>query len=188
MQVEIVKCEVMGMYWYVLFVRTGRERNVEQLLKERLNTNLFSPFVPLYEKYFKNSGILKKESKTLFPSYVFIESKVSNQDFLKSISTLIYSSSDIVRILKYGDAEFAMRESEKGMLLSLCDKNHCIEPSSGIIVGDRIHILDGPLKGWESIVRKVNRHKRQAWIEIEFMGNMRLVIVALEIVDKIKQD
>jgi transcriptional antiterminator NusG len=53
------------------------------------------------------------------------------------------------------------------------------------MVGDKIHITDGPLKGRESIVRKVNRHKRLAWIEIKFMGEARLVSVALEIVDKI---
>lgn len=54
-----------------------------------------------------------------------------------------------------------------------------------LMVGDRIQILDGSLKGLESIVRKVNRHKRQAWIEIEFMGDIRLVSVALEIVEKV---
>lgn len=173
------------MYWYVLFVRTGREQKVEKLLKKRLGTDVFVPFVPLYERLFKISETVKKELKPLFPSYVFIESEVSDQEFLKIRSTLIYISSDILRILRYGNTEIAMRESEKRMLLSLCNDDHCIESSSGIIVGDRIHVTDGPLKGWESMVRKVNRHKRQAWIEIEFMGDIRLVSIALEIVEKV---
>jgi len=33
----------------------------------------------------------------------------------------------------------------------------------------------------ESIVKKVNRHKREALIEIEIMGDARLVTVALYI-------
>lgn len=72
------------------------------------------------------------------------------------------------------------------MLLSLCNDDHCIESSSGIIEGDRIHIIEGPISGRESIVKKVNRHKRQAWIEIEFLGSMRLISVALEVVEKIR--
>ena len=173
------------MYWYVLFTRTGREEKVEQLLKERLDTDVFVPFVPLHERLFKISGTIKKELKPLFPSYVFIESEVSSQEFMKRINALIHISHDIVHTLRYSDTEIAMRESEKRMMLSLCNDDHCIESSSGIIEGDRIYITDEPLKGWESIIKKVNRHKRQAWIEIEFIGEMRLVSVALEIVEKV---
>ena len=68
------------------------------------------------------------------------------------------------------------------MLLSLCNDSHCIESSSGIIEGDKIHVTDGPLKGYESIIKRVNRHKRQAVIEIEFIGDRRQVSVPLEVV------
>lgn len=173
------------MYWYVFFVRTGREQKVEQFLRERLDIDMFMPFVPLQECLFKINGTVKKELKPLFPSYVFIESEISSQEFIKRTRTLIYASRDIICILRYSDTEIVMRESEKQVLLSLCNDDHCIESSSGIKEGNRIHITDGPLKGWESIVKKVNRHKRQAWIEIEFMGSIRLVSVSLEIVDKI---
>lgn len=173
------------MYWYILFVKTGREQKVEQFLKKRLDTDIFFPFIPLAERLFKISGILKKELKPLFPGYVFIESEVSEQEFIKRVRVQIYDSNDIVHILKYSDTEIAVRESEKQMLLNLCHEDHYIKSSSGVIVGDRIHITSGALKGWESIVRKVNRHKRQAWVELEFMGALRMVTVAFEIVSKV---
>ncbi|WP_027631046.1 antiterminator LoaP [Ruminiclostridium cellobioparum] len=174
------------MYWYILFVRTGRELKVEQFLRERLDSDIFNPFVPLQQFLFKTKGIVKKELKPLFPSYVFIESEIPGQEFIKRTKTLLCVSRDIVHILRYSDTEIAMRESEKQLLLSLCNDDRCIESSNGISEGNRIHILDGPLKGWESNVKKVNRHKRQAWVEIELMGSIRLVSVALEIVEKIK--
>jgi len=173
------------MYWYVFFVRTGREERVEKFLKERLNTDVFIPFVPLHEKIFKMANTLKKELKPLFPSYVFIESEMSNQEFMKSIKGLIHNSNDIVHLLKYSDTEIALRESERLMLVSLFNDDHCIESSSGVIEGDKIYIIDGPLKGLESIIRKVNRHRRLASIEIEFAGDIRLVNVSLEIVEKL---
>lgn len=49
------------MYWYVLFVRTGREYMAEQFLKNRLDTNLFMPFIPMLETLFKISGQIRKE-------------------------------------------------------------------------------------------------------------------------------
>ncbi len=174
------------MDWYVLFVRTSREDKVKQLLKERLNTDIFVPFVPVHENLFKISGVIKKELKPLFPGYVFIKSEAPGHEFIKKISAFIHAFPDIVRILRYSDTEIAMRESEKNLLMNLYNDNHCIESSSGIIVGNKIHITDGPLKGWESIVRKINRHKRQALIEIEFMGAIRLISVALEVVEKIQ--
>lgn len=176
------------MNWYVLSVLTGKEHNVEQFLKKCLDNIVFAPFLPLHEKLYKFSGTIKKENELLFPGYVFIESEVSSQEFVKHVRELICISNHIIRILRYAANDCAMRESERQMLLSLCNNDYCIESSSGIMVGERVHITDGPLKGWESVVRKVNRHKRQAWIEIEFIGEKRLVCVALEIINKIKAE
>ncbi len=185
MYITVNNCEVREMYWYVLFVRTGREERVQKLLKRSLDNDLFLPFVPLQESIFKKAGILSKELKQLFPGYVFIESEVSNHEFVKTTNQLIRSLLDIICLVKYSSTEISLRESERLMLMSLSNDDHCIESSSGIIEGDKIRITEGPLKGRESIIRKVNRHKRQAWIEIEFMGDTRMVNVALEIVEKV---
>lgn len=173
------------MYWYVLFVRTGKEHTVEKFLKERLDAEVFMPFVPLHERLFKMHGIIKKEIKPLFPGYVFIESEMSNQEFIRSTSKLINTSTNIVRIMRYTDTEIAIRESERLMLLSLFNDQHCIEASSGIIEGDKIIITEGPLKGFEGVIIKVNRHKRQAWMKMNFLGEHRLVCCALTIVDRL---
>jgi len=121
----------------------------------------------------------------LFPSYVFIESEVTGQEFIKMTSHLIHSLQDIICVVKYSDTEIPLRDSERLMLMSLYNDRNCIESSSGIMEGDRIHIIDGPLKGRESIIRQINRHKREAKIEIEFFGSIRLVKVSLEIIEKI---
>ncbi|WP_041706848.1 antiterminator LoaP [Ruminiclostridium cellulolyticum] len=173
------------MHWYVLFVKSGREHRVEQYLKKIVGIDMINPFIPLHEFLFKISGTVKRELKPLFPGYVFIESDMAGQEFIRKLYNKIYLLSDIVRILKYSDTEIAVRDSEKQMLLDLCNNEHCIESSRGVIKGDRIYITNGPLRGRESIIKKVNRHKRQALVEMEFMGDKRLVSVALEIVEKV---
>ena len=173
------------MYWYVLFVKSGKERKVEQFLSEQLDKKISLPFIPLQEILFRKAGVLKRELKLLFPGYVFIESMLPSQQFIKEVNTIIKRCGDIIGLLKYSDTEISMKETEKNMMISLCNNEHCIEASYGVIEGDAIRVFEGPLKGLESVVRKVNRHKREALIEIEIMGGARLVTVALEVVEKV---
>lgn len=173
------------MYWYVLFVRTGQEYIAEKFLKERLNASIFMPFIPIQRSLYKKCSIVKTELKPLFPGYVFIETDISDEEFVREVYIIINSNKAILRLLKYSDSEYALKESEKQALLSLCDKNYNIDVSHGIIEGDEVHIIDGPLVGMESIIKKINRHKRQAFIEIEFMGELRSVNISLEILSRL---
>lgn len=175
------------MYWYVLFVQTGKEKKIEEILKKHLSTKECIPFIPMEELLFKKSGITKKEMRILFPGYVFVESDLQEQQFLRVINFFVNTISELVCVLKYSDKEIAMKESERHTLINLYNNNHCIELSYGVFEGDRVHIFEGPLKGQESIIKKINRHKRQAWIEIEIMGEVRLVNVALEVVNKVEE-
>ncbi|WP_226888757.1 antiterminator LoaP [Paenibacillus polymyxa] len=174
-----------GVNWYVLFVRTGREERVKQLFNKWFDSEVYKPFIPLQERLFKVAGTVKKELAPLFPSYVFIESNLSDLQFVTSTNSMIYTSSDIIRLLRYSKLEASMRDCERQVLESLCNDRYCIECSTGIIEGDNIRIIEGPLKGRSSIVKKIDRHKRQAVIQLEFMGDIRLVNVALEIISKV---
>lgn len=171
--------------WYILFTRTGQEEKVEHLLKKQLDNNLFSPFIPMLQTIFKCSGQVKKELKPLFPSYVFIESEVPSMEIIDRTSNIISNSKDIIRFLRYDNPnDIALREHEKNALLRLCNNDRHIESSSGIIVGTRIYIKEGPLMGMESIIKKIDRHKRKAIIELDFFGEIRQIIVSLDIVEK----
>ena len=56
--------------------------------------------------------------------------------------------------------------------------------SYGMIEGDRVRIISGSLVGMEAVIRKVDRHKRVAYIEMRIFGEIKLVEVGLEIVAK----
>ena len=53
-----------------------------------------------------------------------------------------------------------------------------------MIEGDRVIIISGSLVGMEAVIRKVDRHKRVAYIEMRIFGEIKLVEVGLEIVAK----
>lgn len=78
-----------------------------------------------------------------------------------------------------------MRKAEQIFLQKLMGIDNCIDDSIGFIEGDKIIITSGVLEGMESIIKKVNRHKREALLEVNIMGDARQIKVALEIVKKI---
>lgn len=172
-------------YWYILFVKTGKEHKIENFIREKDKQNLLMPFVPILETFFKKRGIVKKETELLFPGYLFIETELSPIEFLYMIKPLVYRNDDIIKILGYDLNEIALREEERQDLLSLCDGNNTIEASIGFIVGDRIYVTEGALAGRESIIKKIDRHKMEALIELNFMGCVRNVKVALRVLEKI---
>ena len=174
------------MYWYVLFVRTGTEYKVEQYLRKILNADIYAPFLPIREVFFKISGIVKNEFKPLFPGYIFIETDILGEEFIKTMNVLACDLCDIVNILRYSETEIAMRDDDKSFLLSLFNENYCVKPSKGIIKQNKIYITEGPLMGLESNIKKVDRHKRLAWIELKLMNSFHLISLPLEIIEKIQ--
>lgn len=178
--------EVIIMYWYVLFVRTGTEYKVEQYLRKILNADIYTPFLPIIEVFFKISGIVKNEFKPLFPGYIFIETDILGEEFIKAMNVLACDLCDIVNILRYSETEIAMRDDDKSFLLSLFNENYCVKPSKGIIKQNKIYITEGPIMGLESNIKKVDRHKRLAWIELKLMNSFHLISLPLEIIEKIQ--
>ena len=59
-----------------------------------------------------------------------------------------------------------------------------VEMSCGIIENDRVQIVSGPLTGMEGSIRRIDRHKRIAHLEIEMFGRTVEMKVGLEIIKK----
>jgi len=177
--------------WVILFVRTGLEEKIVRVLKERLNAGEYLPFLPTKETPRRSRGIICKECKLLFPSYVFIKTVIEADliaEKLKSALVGIVCRKNIYSILHYGDDEkdVVMREQERLHWERLFDSNFCITGSLGFIEGDVIRITSGALVGMESRIKRINRHKREAVVEMEIMGAVRQVMVMLEVAVKVR--
>ena len=62
--------------------------------------------------------------------------------------------------------------------------NGVLGSSIGIIEGDKVKILSGPLIGKEGLIRLINRHKRTAIIELKMFGRTSDIKIGLEIISK----
>lgn len=172
-------------FLYVFWVKTGRE---EIALKQiqTLFGNGISCLQLLVETFFRKQGKVFKITKPAFPGYIFIASEIDNIEFLVRAKECARQSLSILKPLCYtGTCQAAMREEEREAIDCLWQGKDCIGTSTGIITGDHVVITDGPFKGRESIILSVSPRKRQAIVEIEFMGGVRRTTIGLEIIEKL---
>lgn len=164
--------------WYVVQVRTGTEEEIKiQCEKVIEQTVLQRCFIPYYESMKRYQGRWHKETKILFPGYVFIVSERPEALFLELKKVI-----GLTRLLGADGDIIPLSAEEVHFLRTFGKEEQIVTMSVGIIEEDKVIVLEGPLKGQEGHIRKVDRHKRKAYLELEMFGRKVRTEVGLEIV------
>lgn len=169
--------------WYVLYVMGGKERKICDFLEKEDDWEVFTPYKEVVHKV-KGERVIV--NKLLFPSYVFIETTLIPADFRQKLLNKRQQIQGILRELKYEDNISALTEKEQAYLSRLMNSDKVVSLSKGEIIDGKVMIVEGPLMGYESNIKKIDRHKRRAILEVEINGNVMEVNVSLEIVKKIE--
>lgn len=174
--------------YFVFFVQTGKEQMACDFLNKMMNDINTVAFIPKIEVIYKKSKNTHKELKPMFAGYVIVRTLMDAESFItEAIMVTKYIKWFINLLGKQEPDCMALNEQESNFILSLCNKDYIVEQSLGLIKGDQIIINSGPLKGRESRIKRIDRHKRRALIELQFMGQIRNVYVSLEILSKSRE-
>lgn len=171
--------------WYVIQVRTGSEEKIvvqcQKIIQEQdcEGSALRKCFIPYYEQKRRYEGAWHTEQKKLFPGYVFLVS-----DNLEQLQESLTEIVGLTKLLGIGEEIVPLMEEEVQWLKKLGGDSQVVEASIGVIEHDEIRIVSGPLEGMEGCIKKIDRHKRLAWLEVAMMGRIMEVQVGLEVVEK----
>jgi transcriptional antiterminator NusG len=166
-------------------VQTGEEHKACEFLNKLFDKEESVAFVPQVEIVIKNSQSIRKELRPMFPGYVFTDSILNERVFVNLAYEYARFSKCVFYLLGDKNINYVkLSEDEKKFLLVFCNDEYIVEDSKGFILGDKVFVTSGPLRGKESVIRKINRHKRRAEIELIWFGQIRHVCVALEIMSK----
>lgn len=169
--------------WYVVQVRSGTEENIKlQCLKKIPQSVLKRCFIPYYEEKRYRCKKWEIQRKILFQGYIFVISEKVETLFeelkkVDGLTKLIGTGKDIV----------SLEEKEIEFLKHFGGDEQIVKMSEGIIVNSKIKINFGPLKGMEGFIKKIDRHKRKAWLELPLFGKTQKIEVGLEIIEKITE-
>ena len=173
--------------YYVIHVKTGKEQDaIDDILKYKTHEVEFDIFSPFRKELRKYKGVWKEVLVRCFPGYVFVET-----DDIKGLFKDLYWIPGYQRILgREGLTDnFVPLDPDESRMIDILYNagSGRVTPISDIevIEGDKIRILDGPLMGITSSIKKVNLHKRM--VEVEFMLCKRKVsaIVGINIITKV---
>lgn len=166
---------------YVIQVAGGNENRVVEMINSFVHKGLVKEcFVPRFETMRRYHGEWHKRTEMLMPGYIFIESKDAER-----LSEELRHVPAFTKLLGNDDAFIPLSDDEIRWLNAFTDlKDRVVKMSEGIIEGDRVIVLNGPLMNREGLISKVDRHKRIAYLDIPMMGRIKTVKVGLEIVRK----
>ncbi|WP_455436905.1 antiterminator LoaP [Hungatella hathewayi] len=168
--------------WYVIQVRTGTEESIRTQCEKLVDGQVLERcFIPYFEEMKRYQGSWHKEKRILFPGYVFAVSQDVEALFL-NLKRII----GLTKLLGMENVIIALMEEEIEFLLEFGKEEHIVTMSQGIITNDSVIVVDGPLKGREGLIKRVDRHKRKAWLEFPMLGRMQNIEVGLELLEKKK--
>lgn len=166
--------------WYVMQVRTGTEENICIQCKKDIEEDVLEKcFLPYYEEKRRVQGEWRTLKKVLFPGYVFAITK-DMEKLYQQLKKVI----GLTKLLGTGREIIPLTEKEVAFLVRFGGEDQVVAMSEGIIIGSKVIVNSGPLQGMEGYIRKIDRHKRRAYLEIPFFGRTQNVQVGLEIVEK----
>ena len=117
--------------------------------------------------------------KATFPDYFYIDSDDPKE--LEKLLMRIPSVGEPVRI----DGGFhPIKEEEEAILQRMMNENDLILASVGNIGDGKLIVDEGPLKGLEDRVRKIERHDRWADLEMDLFEECKVMRVGLQVVSK----
>ena len=169
--------------WYVAQVSSGQEAATRDMCKRMVDPAIMQDcFIPEYETMRKEKGEWRSIRRLLFPGYLFLVS-----DAVLDLSAALRNVPAIVKLLGQSDGEddiLPLSEWEEDWLRAFTDETHCIRMSEAVIEGDVITVTRGPMLGHEAIIKKIDRHKRRALIEVSMFGRTTTATIGLEVIRK----
>ncbi|MCI9360297.1 MAG: antiterminator LoaP [Hungatella sp.] len=166
--------------WYVIQTLGGKEEETADMIRRRVSSYYVEDcFIPKRERLKKFHGVWNREEEILFRGYVFAASERPDGLYqeLKQIPRL-------TKLLGREDEYFfALNQEEEELVRGIGDEKHKTSISR-IEVGEgkKIRVVEGPLKGYVGDVVKVNLHKREVVVRVEFMGRPMELKMGVEMV------
>ena len=115
----------------------------------------------------------------MFPGYIFAIS-----DQVEELYQALKNIPELTKFIGVGEKWTPMTREDIEIVEVLCGRERIVRFSEGYIIGTQVTVIRGPLQGMEGSIRRIDRHKRKAYLEIPMFGRVLNAQVGLEIVEK----
>ena len=128
--------------------------------------------MPTYDRMKRYQGEWHVEQGTAFPDIIFLESEDSD-----TLEQELHDKCPDSRMIR-------LSSEQKGLFAQLFGEEKHMSLSKGHIRQGQTHVTQGPLQGKEDLIRKIDRHKRLARLEVPAGEGLLQMYGGLEILTK----
>ena len=177
------------MEYFALQVWTREEEKYLKLASNYLDIELpgwrnWARFLwPRRKLSIRRRGKTREELAPIFPSYLFIET----DDIPPEMYWTLKRTGGFIRFLKSNQNIEPLHGEERKLLLHFLHFGEVVEKSRVTFdKNSRIQVIDGPMKGMEGYVVKVDKRKKRAKIRLSFYEDSFLIDFGFEFLEKVQ--
>ena len=164
--------------WYALSARRGREQAFCRVYQRMAPASgSLSFFVPRLTLCRRSRGVSELRRVPLYPGYCLVRA-----DDAEEVSSFAKSAAHPVDVVGGPDAPRPVDRRDQRLIESLMDADCVIGFSTGWIEDGALRVAEGPLRGLEHLVRRIDRHRRTADVAPRGAPGDRILRVGLEVV------
>jgi transcription termination/antitermination protein NusG len=171
------------MKYYTIHVLTAAEDDFSRRLLPVLGPGRL--IIPKKKMPTRRRGKIAQVLLPVFPGYIFIES----EDILGELDTYwkIRKTPGFIRFLRQSASPTPLSDRDVLLLRRFISFGEFADTSKvSFDEKDRIVILEGPLKGLEGQIVKVNRRKGRAKVLLDMYGEAFPIDLGFEVVERVK--
>ena len=163
--------------WYVVQSFSGKEEDAKKRIETVLPEQI-SVFLPKRILKIRRAGKNITEERSLYPGYFFVQGDLDSET-AKNIKL----QKNVVRILGNGYEPQPLSKDDVNFLLNLTKGEEKVGISKAIVEDKKVKIIDGPLKGIEGCIKKVDKRKGRAKVLIPIMNRKVIVDLCFEMIE-----
>jgi transcriptional antiterminator NusG len=174
------------MHYFAIQVFTSQEEDFMRRAGRVALAEGLRLFVPKRVLSIRKGGKTRNLQVPVFPGYVFLESP--EEEIEHDSRWSIRRMEGFIRFLKDSRKPSPLPEADRRILLHFISFGERADKSKVIFDdNDRIQVLEGPLKGLEGRITKVDRRRGRAKIRLDMCETGFLIDLGFEVVAKVAE-
>lgn len=170
------------MQYYAVQVKTRGEDDYVRKLRSSYPAQDVEIIVPKRTVILRKGGIKRRGTASIFPGYIFlgVDEAVSPE-----LRWFVRRTPDFYRFLPSNQDPIPLGGRDLDLLTHFISFGERADTSKvAFDENDRIVVLEGPLKGLEGLIVKVDRRKGRAKVRLDMCRNSFLIDLAFSAVDR----
>ncbi len=163
---------------YCVFCASGKERITCLHLEGLTGGEAISPRVVCH---ISRQGVWEDYEYGLLPGYVFLFLAEGEESLPVA---KILKLPDVLKILHYDQGQYELRGADAAFARWLRQNDGVIGKSTAVREGERIRVVDGPMRQLFTKITKVNKQRRRAQVEFSINGVPHVMWMAFDWADQ----